>query len=168
MKETKLRKLIKLVEDSDIEELEISSWGKSVRIRKFILDHRPTSAAPQVRTEAPVAVEQVQVPVPVPPAVQPTTATQELPAPPAAVPAEDIIEIKSPMVGTFYRRPSPEAEPYVEVGDIISPGKVLCIIEAMKLMNEIESEVSGRILKILVENAQPVEYGQPLFQVQKL
>ncbi|MCR4440106.1 MAG: acetyl-CoA carboxylase biotin carboxyl carrier protein [bacterium] len=168
MKEAKLRKLIKLVEESDIEELEISSWGKSVRIRKFILDHRPTSAAPQARIEAPVVVEQLPVSAQTPPAAQAAPATQEVPAPPVAAPAEDIIEIKSPMVGTFYRRPSPEAEAYVEVGDIISPGKVLCIIEAMKLMNEIESEVSGRILKILVENAQPVEYGQPLFQVQKL
>ena len=71
------------------------------------------------------------------------------------------------MVGTFYRSPSPDAEPYVDVGDAISPGKVLCIIEAMKLMNEIESEVSGKIIEILVENAQPVEYNQVLFKVQK-
>ncbi|MDZ7270589.1 MAG: acetyl-CoA carboxylase biotin carboxyl carrier protein [candidate division KSB1 bacterium] len=163
MKEAKLRKLIKLVEESDIEELEISSWGKSVRIRKTVLDHRPSPAVP-ARPETTVVVES-----PLPPAQAPAALpTQEAAPQPVTPPAQDIIEIKSPMVGTFYRRPSPEAEPYVEVGDIISPGKVLCIIEAMKLMNEIESEVSGKILKILVENAQPVEYGQPLFQVQLL
>lgn len=162
MKEAKLRKLIKLVEESDIEELEISSWGKSVRIRKTVLDHRPSPTVP-ARTEAAVVVEP-----PLPSATAPALPPQEAAPQPAAPPAQDIVEIKSPMVGTFYRRPSPEAEPYVEVGDIISPGKVLCIIEAMKLMNEIESEVSGKILKILVENAQPVEYGQPLFQVQLL
>ncbi|MBN2355502.1 acetyl-CoA carboxylase biotin carboxyl carrier protein, partial [candidate division KSB1 bacterium] len=70
-----------------------------------------------------------------------------------------------PMVGTFYRAPAPDADPYVREGDIISPGKVLCIIEAMKLMNEIEAEISGKITKILVENAKPVEYNQPLFLV---
>ena len=166
MKETKLRKLIKLVEESDIEELEISSWGKSVRIRKLILDHRPIHPiAP--REEKAIVVEPA-LPASTASTPQPAPAPEEPPVQPAAAPAEDIIEIKSPMVGTFYRRPSPEAEPYVEVGDIISPGKVLCIIEAMKLMNEIESDVSGKILKILVENAQPVEYGQPLFLVQKL
>ena len=71
------------------------------------------------------------------------------------------------MVGTFYRAPSPDADPYVAVGSMVSPGSVLCIIEAMKLMNEIESEVSGKIVKILVENAQPVEYNQPLFHIEK-
>ena len=80
---------------------------------------------------------------------------------------DNALEICSPMVGTFYRAPSPDAEPYVREGDSIQPGKVLCIVEAMKLMNEIESEVSGKILKILVENAQPVEYNQPLFIVEK-
>ena len=84
-------------------------------------------------------------------------------------PAESVsnaVEIKSPMVGTFYRAPSPEADPYIKEGDTVSPGKVLCIIEAMKLMNEIEAEISGRIVKILVENTQAVEYNQPLFLVE--
>ncbi len=166
MREAKLRKLIKLVEESEIEELEISSWGKSVRIRKLILDHRPVHLV-ETREQRPPVVEQAHPATP--PLVPPAPGVpQEQPTQPPAPPAEDVIEIKSPMVGTFYRRPSPEAEPYVEVGDVISPGQVLCIIEAMKLMNEIESEVSGKILKILVENAQPVEYGQPLFLVQKL
>ncbi len=161
MKEAKLRKLIKLVEESDIEELQISSWGRSVRIRKRIFNHRPAS----VDSTTPGTTVVVE---PLPPPKTPALPPEEGAPPPVPSPAQNIIEIKSPMVGTFYRRPSPEAEPYVEVGDIISPGKVLCIIEAMKLMNEIESEVSGKIVKILVENAQPVEYGQPLFQVQPL
>ena len=76
-------------------------------------------------------------------------------------------EVRSPIVGTFYRAPAPDADPYVQVGDIVSPGSVLCIVEAMKLMNEIESDISGKIVKILVENGKPVEYNQPLFLIQK-
>jgi len=82
--------------------------------------------------------------------------------------SENIFEVKSPMVGTFYRSPAPEADPYVNVGSTVGAGTVLCIIEAMKLMNEIESEVSGKIVKILVENSQPVEYNQPLFLIEKI
>ena len=85
-------------------------------------------------------------------------------APPAAVPS-NLVEIKSPMVGTFYAAPEPGAEPYVKAGSRVSPGQVVCIIEAMKIMNEIESEVSGLIRESLAENAQPVEFGQPLFRV---
>lgn len=81
--------------------------------------------------------------------------------------SENLIEVKSPMVGTFYRAPGPDADAYVKVGDSISQGTVLCIIEAMKLMNEIESDVSGKIVKILVENATAVEYGQPLFLIEQ-
>jgi acetyl-CoA carboxylase biotin carboxyl carrier protein len=85
--------------------------------------------------------------------------------PVAAAPARALHEIKSPMVGTFYRASSPDAEAYVRVGDMVENGRVLCIVEAMKLMNEIESEIRGRIVDILVENAQPVEFGQVLFRV---
>jgi acetyl-CoA carboxylase biotin carboxyl carrier protein len=88
-----------------------------------------------------------------------------------AAPAENITksnlhEIKSPIVGTFYRAPAPDADPYIQVGDTVSAGSVLCIVEAMKLMNEIESDVSGKVVKILVENASPVEYNQPLFLIE--
>ena len=86
---------------------------------------------------------------------------------PAEPKSDNLFEVKSPMVGTFYRSPSPDADAYVSVGNDVSPGTVLCIIEAMKLMNEIESEISGKIVKILVENAQPVEYNQPLFLIEK-
>ena len=81
--------------------------------------------------------------------------------------SENLVEIHSPMVGTFYRAPAPDAKPYTNTGDEIHPGKILCIVEAMKLMNEIEAEISGKIVKILVENAQPVEYNTPLFLVEK-
>jgi len=81
--------------------------------------------------------------------------------------AANYIEVKAPMVGTFYRAPAPDAEPYVDTGDVIKEGDILCIIEAMKLMNEIKSEVSGKIVKVLVENGQPVEFGQVLFHVEK-
>lgn len=81
--------------------------------------------------------------------------------------SSDLHEIKSPIVGTFYRSPAPDADPYVQIGDTISSGTVLCIVEAMKLMNEIESDINGKIVKILVENATPVEYNQPLFLIKK-
>jgi len=166
MNEEEIRKLVKIVEESNIAELEVSRWGRKVRIIK---EHPHTNnnsggASHSILvTSAPEAV----VPAPEPPkAVAPPEEPEAPPAAPAA-PAEqaNIIEIRSPMVGTFYRAPAPDADPYVQVGDHISPGKVLCIIEAMKLMNEIESEVSGTIVEILVENAQPVEYNQPLFKV---
>ena len=92
-------------------------------------------------------------------------ASQPLPAEAAAVPSH-LVTVEAPMVGTFYRAPAPDAAPFVSEGDVVKEGQVLCIIEAMKLMNEIEAKAAGRIAKILVENAQPVEYGQPLFLVE--
>jgi acetyl-CoA carboxylase biotin carboxyl carrier protein len=94
---------------------------------------------------------------------QPTKLTT---APAGSPVPEKLVTITSPIVGTFYRAPSPDADPYVEEGDLVRKGQVLCIVEAMKLMNEIESEVDGRIYKILVESAKPVEYGQPLFLIE--
>ena len=116
-----------------------------------------------------------QVAAPMPPATMAQTATTQQPVQPQPQPEQpqakednkddQLIEIRSPMVGTFYRRPAPDKPPYVEVGDQIKPGDVVCIIEAMKLFNEIESEVQGTIEKILVEDASPVEFDQPLFLV---
>ncbi|HXG04536.1 MAG TPA: acetyl-CoA carboxylase biotin carboxyl carrier protein [Candidatus Binatia bacterium] len=110
---------------------------------------------------------QRSLPVTVPPAAAPAppavTAAATVPLPPTAGPT--LTTVEAPMVGTFYRAPSPGAEPYVREGDLVKPGQVLGIIEAMKLMNEIEARVGGRVVKILVENAQPVEYGQPLFLI---
>jgi acetyl-CoA carboxylase biotin carboxyl carrier protein len=142
-----LKKLIEIVESSDIEEIELSRWLTKVRITK--------SRARPAKTEAQPAVE-VHVPA------KPVEA-KAAEAPPPTDP--NLLEIKSPMVGTFYRAPSPDAKPYVEVGQRVEPGQVVCIIEAMKLMNEIESDVSGTIVKIHVENAQPVEFSQTLFLV---
>jgi acetyl-CoA carboxylase biotin carboxyl carrier protein len=147
MKISFLKKLIELVESSDIEELEFSKWWTKVRITK--------SQARTGNTDSPPAVE-------APPGGRPVEAKVEAEAPPSE---ENLTEIKSPMVGTFYRAPSPGVKPYVEAGERVQTGQVVCIIEAMKLMNEIESEVSGTIVKILVEDAQPVEFGQTLFLV---
>ncbi len=116
----------------------------------------------------PVAVSTVPAAAPVPPPVQqPTPATEATPKKEeTANDTSKYIEIKSPMVGTFYRKPAPDKPVYVNVGDDISEGSVLCIIEAMKLFNEIESEVNGKIVKVLVDDATPVEYDQPLFLVE--
>lgn len=151
-----VKKLIKLVSESDIEEVEIEQEGQKIRVVKW------RNAPVQVPVYAP---QQVQVPAP-PPAVESTPAPQTAPAvqPP---PATNLHEIKSPIVGTFYRSPAPDAAAFVNVGSMIQPGMTLCIVEAMKLMNEIESDVSGKVVKILVETGQPVEYDQPLFLVEK-
>jgi len=141
-----LKKLIEIVETSEIEELEVSKWWTKVRITKSRA--RTGGTEPQRVVEAVAADRVVEKAVTEPAPVD-----------------ENLLEIKSPMVGTFYRAPGPGAKPYASVGDTVEPGQVVCIIEAMKLMNEIESEVSGKITKILVENEQPVEFGQTLFLV---
>jgi len=160
MNEQKIRSLIKIVEESNIEELEISQWGKKIRICKTT-NHAPVNS---VMVAPPLAETAARIPETAP--TLPASASTDESG--KTQNSDGFIEIKSPMVGTFYRRPAPDAEPYVEIGDTISPGKVLCIIEAMKLMNEIEAEMNGKIVEILTENAQPVEYNQPLFRVQKL
>jgi acetyl-CoA carboxylase biotin carboxyl carrier protein len=152
MDKSKLEELIRLVEDSDIQEIEIAGPFRSVRITK-------ARGAGVVAPAGPA----YQVP-PAAPAAPAETAEAE-PAPPADRDS-GLIPIVSPMVGTFYAAPSPESAPYVRQGDRINKGQVVCIVEAMKLMNEIESEVSGTIVRVLAENAQPVEYGQELFLVE--
>ena len=112
--------------------------------------------------------EATYVQMPAQPAIQPAAIPQQISAAPAAAPAAEnanYITIKSPMIGTFYRKPSPDKPLFVEVGSTVAKGNVLCVIEAMKLFNEIESEVSGKIVKILVDDMSPVEYDQPLFLV---
>ena len=146
----KLKKLIDLVEESGISELELTEGEEKVRISRAM--------APGV---APVT-QYVAAPAPAPVAAAAPAA-----AAPAAAPAEvlDGKVVKSPMVGTFYRASSPDAKAFVDVGSSVSTGETLCIIEAMKLLNEIESEYTGVIKKIFVENGQPVEYGEPLFLI---
>lgn len=141
----KLKTLIDLVADSGIAELEVTEGEDKVRIAKF-------SPAPSVPA---VATVSTALPAAALPAAAPSAPDE---------PAGHIV--KSPMVGTFYRSPSPGAPSFVEVGSAVKTGEALCIIEAMKLLNEIEAEVAGTIKQILVENGQPVEYGQPLFVIE--
>jgi acetyl-CoA carboxylase biotin carboxyl carrier protein len=145
----KLKKLIDLVEESGISELELTEGEEKVRISRAIA---PTVAP---------AVQYVAAPAAAPAAAAPVSAA----VPAAATPELEGKVVKSPMVGTFYRASSPDAKPFVDVGSSISAGETLCIIEAMKLLNEIESEHTGVIKKIFVENGQPVEYGEPLFLI---
>jgi acetyl-CoA carboxylase biotin carboxyl carrier protein len=155
---TYVKKLIKLLSESDVEELEIEEEGKKIRLTKA----RPGSA-PAAFMPPPVATYQV-------PQTMPASTGAAAQAPAAAAPApskEHFHEVKSPIVGTFYRAPAPDAAPFVQVGAAVEPGTVLCIVEAMKLMNEIECDVAGKLAKILVENGQPVEYDQTLFLVEK-
>jgi len=151
-----IQELIKLVNKSNIGELSIEEKDFKILIKQ----------KKDKIYQAEVMPQQVYQPAPQQPALSSSTQQPATPtdAPePVAAKADNLITIKSPMIGTFYKRPSPDKPDFVEVGDEISPGKVVCIIEAMKLFNEIESEVSGKIAKILVEDASPVEYDQPLF-----
>jgi acetyl-CoA carboxylase biotin carboxyl carrier protein len=144
----KLKKLIDLVQESGIAELEITEGEERVRIASGgAVSLTPLAAAAPAAAAAPVAA-----------APAPATATAPVPAP-----AAEGHVVKAPMVGTFYRAPAPDAKPFVEVGDTVKEGQAICVIEAMKLMNEIEADASGVIKAILVENGQPVEYGQALF-----
>jgi len=144
----KLKKLIDLVQESGIAELEITEGEEKVKIVK---------GGVVSMTAAPAAVLTV-------PAAVPAAAASPAPAAAAEPPeGQEGHVVKAPMVGTFYRSPSPDAKPFVEVGQAVKEGDTICIIEAMKLMNEIEADASGTVKAILVENGQPVEYGQPLF-----
>jgi acetyl-CoA carboxylase biotin carboxyl carrier protein len=146
----KLKKLIDLVQESGIAELEITEGEEKVRIVKGG-QITVASAAPAAPAGLPAPAAEIR------PAAAPAAA----PAPTPPAPEGPVI--KAPMVGTFYRSPSPDAKPFVEVGQTVKEGDTVCIIEAMKLMNEIEADAAGVVKAILVENGQPVEYGQPLF-----
>ncbi len=159
MNDNDIKKLIKLVEDSEIDQLEVSRWGRKIKITRRITGGNGHSGGSMVYQMAP-PMPAVATPSPAPVATSAATVDS---APPSA--DKNYIEIKSPMVGTFYAAPAPDAPSYTKVGDRVSVGQVVCIIEAMKLMNEIESEISGPVARILVENAQPVEFGQVLFLI---
>lgn len=150
-----IQSLVKLVSNSTVDELSVEKKDFKINIKKN---------APNVVAAAPAAAPQpVQVQAPAPQtAPQPKAAE----APQAEATPSNLIEVKSPMIGTFYRKPSPDKPNFAEVGDEIKKGQVVCIIEAMKLFNEIESEVSGKVVKILVDDSEPVEYDQPLFLVE--
>ena len=151
----KLKKLIDLVQESGIAELEITEGEEKVRIAR---GGAVTIAQGQAAPMAAPAAAAAPAPAPGPAVSAPTPAAAA--EPPAASEGH---AMKSPMVGTFYRAPSPDAKPFVEVGQAVKQGQTLCVIEAMKLMNEIEADASGTVKAILVENGQPVEYGQALF-----
>jgi acetyl-CoA carboxylase biotin carboxyl carrier protein len=152
----KVKKLIELLEESGISELEIHEGEESVRISRY-------SQAPAAPAYAqPMAAPPPQV------SISPSAPQPASPVETAAATSEEISghAINSPMVGTFYRASSPGAKPFVEVGDQVNIGDTLCIVEAMKLLNQIESDKAGKIKAILVENGQPVEYGEPLFIIE--
>lgn len=150
-----LKELIELLKGTDISELEIERSGVKVRIRKggdvTLHPAMPRMEYPPTAIVAPAVTELER---PAAPEKQPEPAKTNQ------------VKVTSPIVGTFYRASSPDKPAYVEIGDIVKKGQVLCIIEAMKLMNEIESETAGKIVQVLVENGQPVEYGQPLFVIE--
>ena len=152
-----IHELIKIINKSNIGEISIEDKDGKVTIKQKEEPAVTVAAAPshQVYTTAAPA-----------PAAAPVSAAQAAPAAAPAPKADNLITIKSPMIGTFYRRPAPDKPILAEVGSEIAPGKVVCIIEAMKLFNEIESEVKGTIVKVLVDDASPVEYDQPLFLVE--
>ncbi len=160
-----IRQLIKVVENSNIGELEIEEDGKKVRITKSVSSNAGMIYKPDVQMFPSAAPQNTQVQQY--PAPSGAASLDEIAARPVEAVKTNTYEVRSPMVGTFYGAPSPDAEPYVSVGQQIAVGQVLCIVEAMKLMNEIESEVSGKLVKILIENAQPVEYNQVLFIIEK-
>ncbi len=146
-----IKEMITLMNENDLTELELEREGLKIRLRRgsggcedsgmIVERYRPQQIASQsLPQEGSIPAQQPE--------------------------GKDYAEVKSPMVGTFYRAPSPEAEPFVQVGQDVEIGQVLCIIEAMKLMNEIKSEVKGRIKEVLVENADPIEFGQPLFKIE--
>lgn len=158
MNYSEVRKLVKLVEASDIQELEFEREGSRICVKKGPSGDAFVQALPSA---APV-----QVP-PAPPA-SPQPAAEQAPAAPAEPQAEPDVsyhEVKSPMVGTFYRAPAPDADPYVQPGSTVKPGQTVCMVEAMKLMNEIECDVAGTVVSVEVENARPVEFGQVLFKI---
>jgi len=173
----RIRDLLKLVAENDVAELELEENGVKLVVRKNAATvlMQPAPFFPAYGMGYP-AMPPMQAPGVAPaPAVSPTSTPQPVPAPVAGVEepeketaspaATEGVLVRAPIVGTFYEAPAPDADPFVRVGDQVQPGDVLCIIEAMKLMNEIESEVAGVVRKVLVKNTEPVEYDQPLFQI---
>ncbi|MDD4908513.1 MAG: acetyl-CoA carboxylase biotin carboxyl carrier protein [Candidatus Omnitrophica bacterium] len=146
-----IKEMISLMNENGLVELEVEKEGLRVRLKK-------TSSGGEASAMGPIIIEKERISqAQSAPASREEARGKETPA--------NTIEIKAPMVGTFYRAPSPESPPYVEVGQVIEPGQVICIIEAMKLMNEIKSEVKGKIIEIQVDNTEPVEFGQPMFLI---
>lgn len=175
MKFNEVQELIKLINKSNLTEFKMKdgNFELSIRTKKYgkvrAKDIQALQSAPQV-VSVPAAMPAMPTPPPAPAAPAPAAATPAAPAPteaPEATSNNNLI-IKSPIVGTFYRSAGPDKDAYVGIGSIVEVGSVVCIVEAMKLFNEIESEVSGKIVKILVDNESPVQYDQPLFEVEPI
>ncbi|MBL8006666.1 MAG: acetyl-CoA carboxylase biotin carboxyl carrier protein [Ignavibacteria bacterium] len=156
-----IKKLIKILDTSNISEIEIEEEGSKIRVSK----PKPENNSGMTPMSMPIYQTHMLTEMNKTETGNASLKTESSVT--ETIKSENTVEVKSPMVGTFYAAPAPDADPYIRVGSNVSPGTVLCIIEAMKLMNEIEAEVSGKIVKILVENGQPVEYNQPLFLIEK-
>ena len=164
MESNELKELMEYISKSNFIEFELEQEGFRLKLAKEG-SRNPSGAA---ASAIPHAVYPVPYPAPGPapsPGAEPSAAAAVHKAAPAAVSEEGLFQVTSPMVGTFYRAPNPNAPPYVDVGSVVQKGQVLCIVEAMKLMNEIECEVAGEILEIPVANGQPVEYGEVIFRI---
>jgi acetyl-CoA carboxylase biotin carboxyl carrier protein len=145
-----IEKLMKILENSNIAEIEVTDfWGRKTRLTKSTNNNGIIT--PPSKT--------VQITQPPPPKT-------DMPVKETVKKQDNLVAIRSPIVGTFYRAPAPDAPPYIDIGDMVKPGQAVCIVEAMKLMNEIESDIAGKIVKILVKNEDPVEYNQELFMVE--
>jgi len=150
MKISRIKELVERMNESGLTEIEVSGFWSRVRLSRQA--HSPGRPAPEA---LPGAAE-------TPAKADKSLETTQEPK------ADNLVAIESPVVGTFYRAPAPDADPFVEVGSVVEPGQTVCIVEAMKIMNEIEAEVRGRVVEILVKNGQPVEYGQKLFLLEPL
>jgi acetyl-CoA carboxylase biotin carboxyl carrier protein len=158
---TQIQELIKFVSKSGVSEVEIEQKDFKIIIKTH--EHDKRGKGPEV---VQMAMPQAVAPIAIQQAVASAPAAPTIPAAKPEAPAGNLIEIKSPMIGTFYRSPSPDKPSFIEVGSVVKPGETVCVIEAMKLFNEIECEVSGKVVKILVNDSTPVEYDQPLFLVE--
>lgn len=159
METKEIQKLIDFIAQSGLDEVNIETTDLKIKVKRYgsapavsAVSYAPAAPAPASFGQAPASIGSALTP--------PAAATESL--------SSNLITIKSPMIGTFYRASSPETPAFASIGDEIAPGKVVCVIEAMKLFNEIESEISGKIVKVLVENATPVEFDQPLFLVEPI
>jgi acetyl-CoA carboxylase biotin carboxyl carrier protein len=157
-----LKEILQLLDEKEITEFELEEQGMKLRIRKAAAGPSAPQAPAVLASAVPAAI--AAAPVPTGPVTAPAPTVAAAPPAPEA-PAEDLLIVKSPIVGTFYRTPDPNSPPFVSVGDRVKPGQVLCIIEAMKLMNEIEAEVAGEVVRIHHETGQPVQYGDPIFSI---
>ena len=165
---SEIQDLIKFIAKAGVTEVEIEKKDFKITIKSEMPKKKGAAAAAEATIQVPVPVAAMpQAPIAaVAPAAAPAPAPAAAPEAPTANTDEDnYITVKSPMIGTFYRRPSPDKDVFCEVGDVLKPGDTVCVVEAMKLFNEIESEVSGKIVKILVDDNSPVEFDQPLFLV---